>query len=247
MILNMVFDSRKKMPFHVQFAEHIKMLVADRVISYGFIFDDPKVISLDLGISIDDVMNGFKLLINEGYLTFLQNTYQLLPIMLTQEFFSEIIPLLDSIADMGYIASFKTVVLKDVKKLPDQFKGNTLDSLGYLYLRRVYFANQTPIAVTDAFYPKSLLGNRASYTFENEPMYNFFIAQGHTLSKTKRHIRVAHPPEEINALLFHPSGVSSIQITGITTNADNDVLEFVISHASINYTIYKKERLRKKT
>jgi DNA-binding GntR family transcriptional regulator len=246
MILNMVFDSRKKMPFYVQFAEHIKMLVADRIISYGFIFDDPKVISKDLGISIDDVIKGFNLLIAEGYLTFHQDTYQLLPIMLTQEFFSEIIPLLDSIAGMGYSPSLKTVLLKDVKKLPEQFNEVHLDPLGYLYLRRVYYANQTPIAVTDAFYPKSLLGNRASYTFESEPMYKFFTAQGHTLSKTKRHIRVAHPPKEINTLLHHPSGVSSIQITGITKNAENEVLEYVISHASINYTIYKKELLKKK-
>jgi DNA-binding transcriptional regulator YhcF (GntR family) len=63
MKLDMVFDSRKKMPFYVQFAEYIKMLVANRLLSYGFIFESPDVISSDLKVPRDAIIKGFNMLL----------------------------------------------------------------------------------------------------------------------------------------------------------------------------------------
>lgn len=241
MKLHMVFDSRKKLPFYVQFADHIKMLVADRFISNGFVFESPEVISSDLGISSDEIVKGFQMLLEEGYVYLKDHKYRLSPIMLTNEFFSDIIPLHDSITQMGYEASKEVISLQDVLKLPEMFNEKSLDPLGYLYLRRVYYANQVPVAVVDGYYPKSFLLNRASHTFKETTMYTFFKELGHTLSNTKRNIRVVHPSEDINKLLKHPSGASSIQVSGKLYNQSKDVLEYVISHASINYSIYKKD------
>jgi dTDP-4-amino-4,6-dideoxygalactose transaminase len=73
------------------------------------------------------------------------------------------------------------------------------------------------------------------------PMLTYFKEQGHTLSHTKRSIRVVHPSEDINKFLNHPSDASSIQISGMMYNEHHEVLEYVISVASINYSMYKKE------
>jgi DNA-binding GntR family transcriptional regulator len=241
MKLDMVFDSRKKMPFYVQFADHIKMLVANRLLSYGFIFESPDVISSDLKVPKDEIIKGFHMLLKEGFLTLNNHVYQLSPIMLTNEIFSDIVPLQDSISQMGYQATVKTVASSDVKKLPDMFKEVTLDPLGYLYLRRVYFANQIPVAVVDGYYPKSFLERKDLKTFEHQTMYTYFKEQGHTLSHTKKSIRVVHPTEDINKFLNNPSDASSIQISGMMFNEHHEVLEYVISVASINYSIYTKE------
>jgi DNA-binding GntR family transcriptional regulator len=161
--------------------------------------------------------------------------------MLTNEIFSDIVPLQDSISQMGYQATVKTVASSDVTKLPDTFKEVTLDPLGYLYLRRVYFANQFPVAVVDGYYPKSFLERKDLKTFEHQTMYTYFKELGHTLSHTKRSICVVHTSDAINKLLNHPSDVSSFQILGRMYNEHHEVLEYVITFASINYSIYKKE------
>jgi DNA-binding GntR family transcriptional regulator len=245
MKLDILFDTRKKLSLSEQFAEGIKMLVAERKITFGYYFESIKKIAEDFGLEESIFLKGFELLEKQGFVKFLDHTYQLLPVMLTQDFYHKIIPLSQAITEAGYEPNIQTVEIKLAPKLPQIFKESHDKKQEYIYIKRVYFANQMPMVVFEAYYPKIYFpGDFLQY--KDTLFYYYYRALGHQMMTSKRIINVVHPSQDINQRLYHPQGVASIQYISKLMNHHGEILEYSVSHASMNYTIYLKETLYKK-
>lgn len=245
MKLQILFDTRKKNSLAQQFAEGVKILAAERKLTYGYQFEDIKVIAEDFSLEESIFLKGFEILEKQGFVKLIKGKYQLLPVMLTQDFYHKVIPLYQAIVDAGYEYSIDTVDIKLIHKLPKIFNVSIEEKKGYLYIKRVYYANNMPMAVLEAYYPKKYFSEESNY-YKDTLFYKYYRDLGHQLHTSKRVINVVHPSEDINELLFHPKEVASIQYISKLLNKKGDVLEYSVSHGSMNYTIYLKETLYKK-
>jgi DNA-binding GntR family transcriptional regulator len=245
MKLDMIFDTRKKMPLSEQFAEGIKILVAERKLTFGHYFDSIENIAEDFSLEKSIFLEGFKLLEKQGFVKFIDHAYQLLPVMLTQDFNHQVIPLYQAIKEAGYEANINTVDIKLVQKLPKVFKDFIQDKQDYIYIKRVYYANKMPMVVLEGYYPKKYFPGDVS-KYKDTLFYKVYLELGHQLKASKRIINVVHPNKDVNELLYHPHEVASIQYISKLMNQNDEILEYSVSHASMNYTIYLKETLYKK-
>lgn len=245
MKLNISFDTRKKMPLSEQFAEGIKILAAERKLTFGHYFESIENIAEDFSLEESIISEGFKILEKQGFVTFMDHTYQLLPVMLTQDFYRKIIPLYEAITVAGYEANTHTVDIKIVQKLPKILNNFIEDKRDYIYIKRVYYANKMPMVVLEGYYPKKYFpGDILQY--KDTLFYKYYLELGHQLHTSKRTINVVHPNQEVNVLLYHPQEVASIQYISKLMNQNDEVLEYSVSHASMNYTMYLKEILYKR-
>jgi DNA-binding GntR family transcriptional regulator len=244
MKLDIYFDTRKKLSLSEQFAEGVKVLVAERKVSFGYYFESIKNIAEDFGLEESIFLEGFQLLEKQGFVKFIDHTYQLLPVMLTQDFDHQVIPLYQAITEAGYEPNIHTVEIKLASKLPQIFKESNEEKQEYIYIKRVYFANQMPMVVLEAYYPKIYCpGDILQY--KDTLFYNYYIQLGHQMLTSKRIIHVVHPSQDINQRLYHPQGVASMQYISKLMNHHGEILEYSVSHASMNYTIFLKETLYK--
>lgn len=245
MKLQILFDTRKKNSLAQQFAEGVKILAAERKLTYGYQFEDIKDIAEDFSLEESSFLQGFEILEKQGFVKSIKGKYQLLPVMLTQDFYHKVIPLYQAIVDAGYDSSTYTADIKFLQKLPKIFNTSSEEKKGYLYIKRVYYANNMPMAVLEAYYPKKYFPEEIN-SYKDTLFYNYYRELGHQLHASKRMINVVHPSDEINELLFHPKEVASIQYISKLLNENDEVLEYSVSHGSMNYTIYLKETLYKK-
>ena len=245
MKLDILFDTRKKLSLSEQLAEGIKILVAERKLVYGYQFENIKSIAEEFSLEEEIIIKGFEILEKQGFVKIIKGKYHLLPVMLTQDFYHKVIPLYQALIDSGYDYSIATVDIKFISKLPKVFNVTSEEKQGFLYIRRIYYANNMPMAVLEGYYPKKYFPEDVS-SYKDTLFYQYFIDLGHQFQSSKRTISVVQPSKEINELLYHPKDVSSIQFVTLLLNSKDEILEYSISHASMNYTIYLKETLYKK-
>lgn len=244
MKLDILFDTRKKMSLSEQFAEGVKILVSERKLTYGYQFEAIQDIAEEFSLEEEIFVKGFERLEQQGFVKCMGGNYQLLPVMLTQDFYQKVTPLYQALIDAGYNYSIVTKEIKLTHKLPRMFNVTSEEKQGYLYVKRVYYANHMPMAVLEGYYPKKYFPKEYEH-YKDTLFYQYYMDLGHQLKSSKRVINVVHPSDDINQLLYHPREVSSIQIISKLSNSRDDILEYSVSHASMNYTIYLKETLIK--
>lgn len=242
MKLDITFDTRKKMPLQDQFADSIKMLIAERKIAYGYQFETCQLIADDFGIDEEIIEKGFRILENHGYVKCIKGRYQLLPIMINIDFNFKVTSLYQALLDAGYHPRFETIEMKEVKKLPGIFEEQLHET--YYYYKRLYFADDTPMVVFEGYFPKKYFNDTID-TYKNAFLYDHYKNIGLIPTKTDRTIHAVHPDVSVNNLLNHPKDVSSIQYIAKVYSQNQNLLECSISYASLHYTMYFKKQIHR--
>jgi len=243
MKLDILLDTRKNMPLSLQFAEGIKVLIAQRTLTFGYVFENPSVIALDFSVPLQVIEEAFGVLEKEGFVSTFKDTYQLTPLLLTQTFYFKIQSLYEAIRSSGYDATFQTIEIKDVKTLPDQWASYEPEALGYVYVLRVYFANKTPMSVLEAYYPKKYVDG-SIHTYKDVLFHDMFKKKGITLAKAKRRIDATYIHERIAEHIHHPTSVPVLTFKTETKDLKGHIIEYALSYQSMNYTMYLKETIQ---
>lgn len=246
---NLKIDKRSNYPIASQLVYSIKMILTDQGVNYLDVLPSIQEVSSHLSIRKSDVLEAYDHLIAERYVIKQDDDYVVSYLHLSGEFYLKVIKIYDAIAQMGLKPSFKNILLKKTK-LPLDLKAyiNHSSKESYFNIKRVFYGNDIPLLVTDAYLPFSKFPEidknfSVDHTIYDELQKLYDIK----VHKIKKLFTVVNLDKTNSTLLNLAHDVASYQTISIAYDQNHEFVEISKSWATFNYFFelnYNKEELQ---
>jgi len=234
---NIRIDRRSSLPIYLQLSNAIKSLIVDRVFHYQeplpAIDDVATLFELETSV----VKKSYQQLVSDNYVILNEGIYKAYQYDLTTNFITELIKLYDAIQMMGLTPSMKTFI-QTIIKVDQKFheKSHFKKGESLLYMRRVYYGNETPLIVLDTYIPLELFPNIETILTDEKPIYDVFAHDYHRfVSQSKRLLAVVNLPKDLASIFNVRTGTAGYFVTSVTTDQNHKQVDYTEGWSSNNY------------
>jgi DNA-binding GntR family transcriptional regulator len=239
-------DRRSSLPLYLQLSNAIKSLIVDRVFHYQEPLPTIDEVASLFEVDQDVVDKSYQQLVFENYVIFNDGSYLAYQYDLTANFITELIKLYDAIKMMGLTPSVKTLaqtIVKVDQKFHQKSKFKKGESL--LYIRRIYYGNETPLIVLDTYIPLELFPNIETILTDEKPIYDVFAINYHRfVSQSKRLLAVVNLPKDLSSIFKVRTGTAGYFVTSLTYDQHHQQVDYTEGWSSNNYVFQTEVNLQ---
>jgi DNA-binding GntR family transcriptional regulator len=243
-----VIDHRSKTPITEQLEQQIETLIQNNEMIALDSLPSARALSKQLSIKQKDVEATYKMLEQKQYIEFHHKDPIVKYFERVMDFFTNFKTIEEAINKMGLLPNVEVISINiENLKLPIQLESSETRK-PYIVMKRIYYANETPIIYMEDFYPCDRYPDIEKENFKNVKSFYkdiLLIKYEVNITKTKRYIQITEIPPLIDKLLSIPKKQAVIQADMIYYDHDNKVIAYGTGYTipSYYFQTFKEEIL----
>lgn len=243
-------DKRSSLKISYQLAQSIKLMLLNHEMTYNESLPSIVDMSQSLGIRKTDVEEAYQLLLDEKFITKVDQMFHVNYFHFSANFFLDVVPLIDAIRQMGMEATTKTLS-KKVVNLPSelQLSPQLSNDNKYINIKRLYYGNGIPLVVLDIFMPYNRFIDLDLNVGDHEGIYeHLYKVHDIKVTSSTRTFKVINIDKENAKILNMLPQTASYQGVSITYDQHKEIVDITRSWSIINYFFemeYSKEDIEK--